>query len=721
MKVASELVFDSSLTTGIYKTDTYDSSKLMFGDLFKLDTTNKLAGPKQINWIRIGELCGFGVAYPHVINWSPTINWVFLFDIATAAVTRRIVMLIHDTVNDTLAYRGFITAAWITNTGNKTIRGGRALRYVHNSGTVEVSGNAVTGDGTSWLTDRIAQGCRIGFGTTDPTQVSIWYDIATINSDSSITLLGGPGTLPAGASYVIEELRIAMAITNATVANGGLFLIKGLSPHQFVIGGTTIPEAHLTNNPGLQAIYWLKDATVVNNIAASGLGIEPAFTSGSHMAYIVNADLTARATIFKYNLRDALSGPTLGPISGSFTTSAFVLRTQQATLTASHVVSQTNNGRVFNVSSGIASGSQSLWFTSNATNTSRINRCPINDIVSGSTSFVADTMVENPPGGTSTIPVTNSLAAPDYSSSIDRIIISTGVAPFRIFSTAYNTGGEQFGDTFLADTGALNQYTSQVDAPFYPSPRAVVTSIWTDTGFIYIIANSATTTLNALYVIPLAADWKYTDSTDQVMITPAIPTTNASKLYRVGINATQLYGGSQSLAVQTEPWRVYARTSGISDDSGSWTLIEADGDLSGFGIGSEIQFKFEFRIMGIFTAASQIANLVVVYENDSQDSHYQPTLSLSSTSDRTFAWKQVSLFSGSIPDLRVRMYNADLDTLILNDTVNTGVSGSWQYSVNSGSSWNSWDATKNSVGNYIRYTAISIPNNITVRVLLTQV
>ena len=57
--------------------------------------------------------------------------------------------------------------------------------------------------------------------------------------------------------------------------------------------------------------------------------------------------------------------------------------------------------------------------------------------------------------------------------------------------------------------------------------------------------------------------------------------------------------------------------------------------------------------------------------------------------------------------------------LILDDDVTTSLYGTWEYSSNGGSTWLPWDDTEDVVGNYIRYTADSLPANTLIRALLT--
>lgn len=54
------------------------------------------------------------------------------------------------------------------------------------------------------------------------------------------------------------------------------------------------------------------------------------------------------------------------------------------------------------------------------------------------------------------------------------------------------------------------------------------------------------------------------------------------------------------------------------------------------------------------------------------------------------------------------------------DNVTSSTFGTWQYSSDGGSNWNAWDDTQDQVGNYIRYTATSLPSGVRVRALLTQ-
>ena len=53
------------------------------------------------------------------------------------------------------------------------------------------------------------------------------------------------------------------------------------------------------------------------------------------------------------------------------------------------------------------------------------------------------------------------------------------------------------------------------------------------------------------------------------------------------------------------------------------------------------------------------------------------------------------------------MYDMSTVTLILTDSTNSPIDGVWEYSSDSGITWNAWSVSGNSIGNYIRYTPYS--------------
>jgi hypothetical protein len=117
---------------------------------------------------------------------------------------------------------------------------------------------------------------------------------------------------------------------------------------------------------------------------------------------------------------------------------------------------------------------------------------------------------------------------------------------------------------------------------------------------------------------------------------------------------------------------------------------------------------------------NKLYGFVISYEDDRTDSHYSPSVAESSLASRIFAWQQQSSWGGTIPNLKIRIYNASNGDLLLYDTVSESSSGTWQYSTD-GITWLAWSSSADAVGNYIRYTADYVPNGFKLRVGLNTV
>jgi len=809
MKVAVDHHFTGQTTSlsgslqSIGSTTNYDSARTILSSLCNQKTgasaQDKYISAKSSAIVNIPEIFSSGSQYiPHVYKWSDNIYWIFSISNATAAATRTIALSEFNSNTSTITYKGFITLSGTTVAGSKTARSLRAIVYEHATGTVSTSGSSttITGSSTQFTTERIAVGARIGFGTTDPNAVTTWYEITAIASDTSLTI-NTPITLSAGTSYVIEEIRLVVAVTNATILNSGVHLIKGLNYSTFTGGGTTIAEATTVDN--IRASYLLTDAVgtlgtatatitysatnilALNNhglnagdavqfstsgtlptglsagttyyvistnlganqfslstslgggilsitaagsgthtihsasrLNAAGLAIDDeGKSSTSHNLYLVNAVTAAANTVIvKFNIRAALTvgSFTGGPASGT-SVSAFLLKTGVVAHTGT--VSQNSSGRIFTVNHGSASGVKSLYFCT----TTRVYRCAVANLTSASTSWLQDSMIEVPPGGSTTYSALSSFSQVDYASTIDRIFTTTGAGRFGIYLSQYLTAGEQFDRYIGSNLNRLKLSTTSSGASDGLFPTAAVT-IWTEDGWMFAIPNSTTSGQNWLYVLPFGADAYYNETSNQGVISPKLATPNATKLLHVYVDH-QEYAGEYGLSFPLESYKLWYRTSGIDNNSVEWTEVAPGYDLESASVGEYIQFKIAFDILGEICVPTRIYSIVCIYEDSSQDSHYQPSLTKSSAANRQFAWKQVSAWGSNIPNLKIRLYNVDTNLLVLEDTVTNSTYGDWQYSSN-GTVWQAWSSAQDTIGNYIRYTADSLPNGITVKAILTE-
>ncbi len=690
----------------------YDSTKTNLGVLIQQRTgasaTDKFAGPMPIALARPMEAStAITVAYPHVIAYSPDVHWVFLAENSTAAATRRIIKYTYTISTGVFNWDGFITLTFPAATVGHTVRGFRMTRDLYTTGAASVSGTAVTGSGTDWATSGLAVGSRIGFGTSDPTAVTTWYEISAVNSNTSITLTTSAGTVSSGA-YVIEELRAIVSTSNTTTTNGGLFIAKGLREIIFSTAGTTIPAATTVDN--IRAVYWCADASTVTNTIACGVALGAKDSWTQQYAYVIDGTAGTNR-VYKYNLRAALTSI----VSGK-TTSSFVLVTGAQTPTGT--VSQANNGRVGTLAHGPGSGIESLYYVT----TTRVYRASLSSITSGNIAWQSDAMQEIPPGGTSTYPITSALNSVEISDATDRLIVmSSGTAGARSYVTQYNTVGNPFDHIFLIDDKQYDQSSTDAGAVAHPAISALPFSVWSEAGICYMCRISTVATTNQLYAVPLGAHWTYAASTPQQrLITPSLSTVNAVTFSRVYINSLNQLG-SGTLGLPPEPFRLFYRTSGIVDNSGTWNALDDGSVLNGIAPTSEIQFMFEFKILGGSCIPCRIYSLSLTYQDNTTDSHYQPSVGNSSITSKVFSWRFSTAFGGTVPTLKIQLFDAVTGGSLLNDTTTASAAGTWEKSVDGGSIWSTYNTSdKANDLTYIRYTPTSLADNIKVRALLTQ-
>jgi hypothetical protein len=684
----------------------YDQNKTNLGSLIKQysggTNADNYAGPEIIGIGRpMEQSTPIAGAFPFVISYSPTVDWVFLVENSTAGNTRRVMFYEYYRESSIFNWKGFITLTYSTASAH-TVRGFRVIRNLYTSGTVGVSTTTVTGVGSNWNTDRMSVGSRIGFGSTDPTQITTWYEISSVGSDTSITLTSSAGSISSGTPYVIEDMLIITTTTNVTLTNGGLYVTKGIRPEIFTPIGTTIPAA--TTVDRIRAVYWLADASTVNNTTACGSAIGDMVSWVDQSVYVLNS---TGAKVFVYNFRKAL---TLA--SGKDITTLTISTGNQA-LTGT--ISVLNNGRVGTLFHGPGNGIESLYFAT----TTRIYRCSLTDIVNGSTTWTSDAMVEVPPGGTTTYLATNAMSSCEIATDIDRLVIpSTGAAGVRSYVTQYNTTSNPFNHIFLNDDKQQDISTSDSGGVIHPSILASTYSVWSENGRLYLARLGTTSALNQIYTLPISSHQTYAFTNNQLLITPKFDISDSNKLYNVSVkNIPKL--GTDTFSLPTEPFKTYYRTTGISDNSGGWTQLDEYGDLSGVS-GTEIQFCIIFKILGTTCVPSRIMGLNLSYEDNTTDSHYEPSVGNSSIPNRIFSYRQGTSWGSIIPNLRIRLYNATTGALVLDDNLLSSTFGVFEYSTNGGTTWLAWDSSADVVGNYIRYTATSLPSGVRIRSLLTQ-
>lgn len=694
---------------------TYDSTKLGLGPLMAQingggNETNYV-GPLPIGLARPMEFStAMSAGYPWVIQWSSTIDFIFFADISATGATRKIMYATYNRTTGALSLQGFLIVTFPTVT-SFIVQGFRMTYDLHTAGTVSVSGTGVTGTSSTWSADGACVGNRIGFGSSDPTQISTWYEISAIGSDTSITLTTTGPTLSGGTAYVIEDYRAVMACTNATSTNGGLFICKGIRPELFSVGGGAIPAATTVDN--IRACYWLKDASTVTNVLARGLAMEAETSKSAQNVWCL--DSTTNIILYKYNIRAALTSIVAGA-----TVAAFIFKTGAGgTLTGT--ISATNNGRCATLGHGPGIGANCIYFCT----TTRIYRtAAVSTIISGSTTFLSggDAMVEIPPGGVNTFAASGAMASLEYASELDKFIITVTATttPFRSYVTGYNTSSAQIDRVVGTDTRQIDQSAADSSTTPFPSYTGGGYTVFSAGGMCYIATNGTTAVTNRIYAMPLSADWEYSDSTFSSVILPAFSTPNCNKYWRAYGLVDEVVGGSSGHNLGTSPdaFRIQYRTSGISDNSGAWTLLDSSGTLASIAGATQIQLRIDFRTISPNMLPARLLAAGVIYDDTSTDTHYQFSVTKSSASAKQFAWRFSTAFGTTVPRLRIRLYDATSGSTLVDDD-STTKTGTWERSTD-GVSWSSWNNTdKGNETTYLRFTPASLADNIAVQPTVT--
>jgi hypothetical protein len=735
-KLAVEIRMGGLSTYTYPATPAYDSTKLGLGPgIVQQNGTNsedKWAGPMPIALARPYEqTVAVPTKFVKVVPWSTSIDWVFLADNVNATTTFRVQAWQFNKLTGAWGYFGFITFP-AGPAGNRTIRS-LVIRYAtYTTGTITTSGTTTVtgGNGTAWQTSRLCVGSRIGFGSQDPTTITNWFQIATITGEGTLTTTAAPSTYATDTPYVIEELFVVCAETNATAANGGIWVAKGLRIEDFIPTGTTIPLATGTDN--IKAVYLLKDNGTLTNKTAFGMVDQGADSWTQHYIWVGDATTsTSQPSLFKYNIKASLSDIASGYTSPSTVVAgaAFVLNTSVSTTISTAVVTQNDDLILATPNHGPTGANGKRCFYMATSTVGRLYRSKeLGSVGTGDATWLTGggVSVEVPPGGATTYAAAvagNSLC---YIPLIDRFAwFSTGATGIRSYITQYWEDSRQWDRIFLNDTKLINQ--SGADQSTVVCPNTLSGNIYgaASGNILYLLNAGTTAATNFLYATPLLCDWEYTSITNSVLVTPAIQTPNCNDYCGVYVDSVNILGGDsgKNLGTTTEPFRISYRTSGIGDNTGGWTLLDNTQSLSGTAPASQIQFKIEFRCIGNTNLPARILGVCVVYDDLSTDAHFQPSVAKSDAANKIFAWRFSTAFGTAVPRLRIRLYDAVTGNgpLVDDDSVSQA-KGTWQKVTTFGGSWGGFDTNDlatNNIDTYISFTPTTLGDNVKVRALLT--
>jgi len=561
----------------------------------------------------------------------------------------------------------------------------------------------------------------------------------------SITINTSAGTLPPGTPYVIEDLKI-ISLRSVT----GTHLIQGISVDDFTISPTSI-VAPAFNFMGLsKGRYNIQDATYSTangfsstNSTAGAKDLRILDKENSNTQYLYAVLNTGNVT--RFNVKASY-------ITQIGLNSTGILRyatTEQLLVTGAGIINITGaaiagfaSGKftIATMQSGSASGVTSIYLDNTG-----IIQTPLNQLTNGSQP-IYNYMPEQPPGSTSTYNAAGNVGRVYYMPTIDRLIVLNSSSTAKSFITKFSPNLQQptlvstlygrdtyntlayensYDTTFLMNGNQLQGNTASIFSQRYPDTLG--------TGFFGAIENGVlhlcrplNSIQNNLYAVPIGCESLYVDYSKNALYTPKYVLPNAVGITGLYVNQFKEYGSS-GFTIPPEILIIHYRTTGIDTDTGSWTEFTNVQNLNddiiceGFLNSVEIQFRFSYRIAGNTCLPNRVYGFTLVYEDDRTDSHYSPSVSNSNLINRTFAWRQESLWNSNIPNLKIRLYNATNNNIVFYDTITNSASGSWEYSTDNGVTWLPWNSSADSVGNYIRYVADFIPSGIKLRVGLNTI
>jgi hypothetical protein len=701
------LLYNFDTQTTDYPTG-YDSSKLNLGYLMSKNTdeNNQIyVSPLEPKFIRGYEIVSQSpYVYPYTLNslgslkYNDDVTWLFYAGGGSqGTIPKRFFLASHKKSTNKFTEIGSINVNYNPNNAHNTYSITPSMEY-HTGGTVTVNGSSVIGLGTNWQTDGVCVGNRIGFGSTDSNNIMSWYQITSVDSDTGITISkefisdGNPNNLiiTGATSYVIEDFRLIYAnYGGASATSRGIALVKGLRYELFQITNpTTIPAGTTIDN--IRACYRILDTSITSaSFSPIGLVLMDKTSFTDQDLYTMSYPGSTTTTIQKFNIRSPLT------LTAGRSNTPFLFTTG----------SQNHGGTNTGGYRPMVTDFNGNFYVTNHT---RISRIPISGITNGSTTFISDEMIENPPGTSTTYPLSSQLIQSQYLRVADKFYVSHIQGTIRNYIYSYSVGGEfdipvHINDQIQQSTYLIDKFDN-LTTNFLST---LIYSHYSDNGLLFVVRDG-TSNNNVIYSLPIEADKDFHTITNACIITPELSTLSATSYNRVYLDLESTFNKDTRFYIPRENCDIYYRTSGISADTGSWTLIPETGEISGSS--NSIQYKITFRTAGLYSIPCKVKGIIMSYyslEIPSPITFYEPSIKNTVLSSNTFSWRQNSLFNTQIPNLNIDIYDTS-NNLLLTDSVSGSTSGTWEYSSDDGSTWNLWSYSANTVGNYIRYNATTL-------------
>ncbi len=276
-----------------------------------------------------------------------------------------------------------------------------------------------------------------------------------------------------------------------------------------------------------------------------------------------------------------------------------------------------------------------------------------------------------------------------WSNALDRMVYAVGTV-FVIKSFVNNLIEIIFG-------GNNNRYFEGVSTEVVEfQPFQAITGMDLEQGWIAV--STGVTGQRGLFLCDLRSDAHFDYS---YFTTKVLSLDQAVLRFTTTLDALYDYTGSLE---------IYYRTSGFGSISGGWTALPFAEDLTSYAAGTQIQFKVLFSTIGLDTSIhAQLCEFILGYESLTDNStHWELSVDDSDNGNPSrSAFRLKSAYASSVPTLYYRALDLTDVALVTHNT--SANAARFEYSTNSGVSWNALGTIPNTVGTLVRYTFSSPP------------
>lgn len=575
-------------------------------------------------------------------------------------------------------------------------------------------GAAPNATGVMWATDAVSPSTTMRvFVPVAPAAAVIGVLMFTYNYVSgAIAYLGRINlTLPTTTVHTIRGLavddnsggttgwKIFIETTNATAANGGLFVAYNIAQADFsTAAATVIPSATTGNTVATKAVFWYQETGGTNNLTAGiGLGLDLA------NGFIYAGQSTTNTIFYKFNYNVG----SITPSATGVVTEPYLFKTGSYTGVGT---SLQNSMKICSPKSSQNAGliGQTCIYISSATQGYHLLA---SELTSGSSGALTPTAASWNKIGTGVDYISPVWVASTFSSNLDmEINFSSASGVFMMKRTINNDPNIRF---FGRGDVTYTEAAGTITPPLFAGTTVVNMAVM---GGVLFVPNT-TVGQRGVYVLNMATDQyflnTYTGSTaPSYILSPVISTNIAQSLALAFIREFNQVGVSPV---------VQYRTTNFAAFPGSWTNLSVNNNNlineAGLANITQVQLRLSFNSVSYSASQSSQMNNIILAYTSLFESLENFAFDLDSTTQGTntpsyVAFQTVKNWVTAPSDLIIRGYTPGSTSVLSPFPIQFSTSASlFSYSTDGGTTWNALPsiAALNTLGYKFRVNVTSPP------------